>query len=150
MRMRSGDVDPWEAPDPALALALQELKWYRRNMDKARTANQVSEIILLMTSAVTTLAAALAATPWVTAVLAAVSLVLGALRKSFDWHESWVSFASRWSELRSAVHEYRLLPEDRRNEEARHHLVTRVDGIVNAETERWASRRRSLVEENRR
>jgi hypothetical protein len=144
MRRKAGYVDPWESADPALALALEELHWYRRAGRRARVANRASEVLLLLTTAATTVAAALAVTAWVTAVLAAGSLILTGLRKSFDWHENWVSFTTRWSELRSVVHQYRLLPEERRDEEARRRLVSSVDEVVSAETGGWASRRRKL------
>jgi hypothetical protein len=143
---RKEAVDPWDAPDPALAVALDELRWYRRNANLARQANRLTEVLLLLASAATTVVAALGVTAWVTALLAATALVLTGLRRSFDWHENWVAYISRWSELRSVVHQYQLLPEDRRDEEARRQLVSNVDDIVSTETERWASRRRRLRE----
>jgi hypothetical protein len=141
---RKEAVDPWDAPDPALAVALDELRWYRRNANLARQANRLTEVLLLLASAATTVVAALGVTAWVTALLAATALVLTGLRRSFDWHENWVAYISRWSELRSVVHQYQLLPEDRRDEDARRELVSSVDDIVSTETERWASRRRRL------
>lgn len=146
MRKKTEYVDPWESADPALAMALEELQWYGRAAGRARAANRASEVLLLLMTAATTVAAALAVTAWVTAVLAAGSLILTGLRKSFDWHETWVSFAAAWSELRSVVNQYRLLPDERRDEEARRRLVSSVDEIVSSETERWASRRRKLHE----
>ncbi|MBE1495400.1 hypothetical protein H4696_002500 [Amycolatopsis lexingtonensis] len=141
-----GAVDPWDEPDPALAVALRELGWYRRNADRNRVANRATEVALLLGSAATTVAAALGATAWVTAVLAAATLVVTGLRRSFDWHENWVEFIGRWSELRSVVHQYRLLPEERRGEADRRALLAAVDEIVASETQRWASRRRKLQE----
>lgn len=144
MRTKSEDIDPWESADPALALAVEELQWYRRAAGRARIANQASEVLLLVMSAATTVAAALSAAAWLTATLAAGSLILTGLRKSFDWHENWVSFTARWSELRSMIHQYRLLPDDRRDGETRRRLLAGVDEIVSSETGRWASRRRKL------
>ncbi|HEX4723727.1 MAG TPA: DUF4231 domain-containing protein [Pseudonocardiaceae bacterium] len=149
MRRTAQYADPWESADPALALALEELRWYRRAAARARITNQVTEVLLLLTAAATTVAAALAVTAWVTAVLAAGSLVLTGLRKSFDWHEKWVSFMTRWSELRSVVHQYRLLPDERRDEETRRRLLSSVDDIVSSETAGWASRRRTIQEHTR-
>ena len=146
MRWKTEVVDPWNAPDPALAIAIEELRWYRRSARRARLANRATEVLLLLASAATTVVAALAVTPWVTALLAAATLILTGLRRSFDWHENWVTFIGRCSELRSVVHQYRLLPDDRRDEEARRRLVSTVDEIVSTETEQWASRRRKLRE----
>jgi len=143
----SEDADPWEATDPALALAEQQRRWYARHRDQSRIAYQVNEVLILLAAA-TTLAAALQANPWVTASLAAGSLVLTGLRKIFDWHEDWVSFSSAWAELGEATHNYRLLAIDRRDQHAQQRLVGKVDEIISTETNRWASRRRKLTEDH--
>jgi hypothetical protein len=52
-----------------------------------------AEVLVLLAAAATTLAAALQARPWVTALLAATSLVLTGLRKVFDWYENWLAYA---------------------------------------------------------
>lgn len=146
MRRQAGESDdPWAAPDPALALAERQLRWYARHRDRSRVAYQVSELLILLTAAATTLAAALRASPWMTASLAAGSLVLAGQRKVFDWHESWVSFGGSWADLRAAIHDYRLLPEERRDEEAKRRLLRKVDEVVSGDTGRWASRRRQLA-----
>src|SRR5262249_41105923 len=67
--------DPWEAPDPALALALQQLDWYARRRRQSRWMYRISELLILLTTATTTVAAALKATAWVTATLAASTVV---------------------------------------------------------------------------
>jgi hypothetical protein len=144
LRTTGEQADPWESADPALATALRELRWYQHSAARARIANQISEILLLALSAATTVAAAISAPAWLTATLAATALVTTGLRKSFDWHESWVSWRATWGELRSMVNQYRLLPEGRRDEHARRRLMTQVDEIVNVETGRWATRRRKL------
>ncbi|GLY83077.1 DUF4231 domain-containing protein [Actinoallomurus iriomotensis] len=141
-----GPTDPWEAPDPSLALAMQQMHWYAKHRDRARVAHMTSEVLILVITAATTLAAALQASPWVTASLAAGSLVLTGLRKLFDWQDNWTAFADAWTQVRAAINDYRLIPEDRRDEEAKRRLVSQVDEIVGADTERWASRRRSLAD----
>lgn len=146
MGTNAKDSDPWASADPALAIALHELRWFRRSGARARILNRTSEVLLLMTTAATTVAAALSAIAWVTAVLAATSLILSGLRRSFDWHENWVSFTARWSTLRTIVHQYQLLPEERRDEAARSNLLAAVDDIVSTETESWAVRRRRFSE----
>jgi hypothetical protein len=50
--------DPWEAPDPALALALQQIHWYAQHRNQSRVTYQVNELLILITSASTTVAAA--------------------------------------------------------------------------------------------
>jgi hypothetical protein len=144
MRKKGDHLDPWESTDPALAVALEQMRWYHRHAIRARAANQVNEALLLVVSAATTVAAALAVTAWITAVLAAGSLILTGLRRSFDWHEIWLSYSAGRSELRPVINQYRLLPDDRRDEEARRRLMSKVDEIINAETENWVSRRRKL------
>jgi len=140
--------DPWDAPDPALALALQQIQWYARHRNQSRILYQVNEILILITGASTTVAAALKAPAWLTAVLAACTVVLTGLYKVLDSQENWVAFGIAWSELQVAVNDYRLLPLDRRSEDAQRHLVSKVNEVLNADTGRWASRRRSLAEEH--
>jgi hypothetical protein len=45
-----------------------------------------------------------------------------------------------------AIHAYRLLPEDRRDQEAQEQLVRRVDEIVDAEVTERVSRQRDISE----
>jgi len=138
--------DPWDAPDPALALALQQVQWYERHRNQSRILYQVNEILILITSASTTVAAALKASAWLTALLAAGTVILAGLYKVLDPQENWVAFGIAWSELQVAVNDYRLLPMDRRDADAQRHLVSKVNEVINADTGRWASRRRSLAE----
>jgi hypothetical protein len=65
-RQLSGPADPWEAQDPPLALAEQQLRWYARHRARSRVCYQVSEVLILLTAAATTLVAALQANPWIT------------------------------------------------------------------------------------
>jgi hypothetical protein len=137
--------DPWEAADPALALALQQIHWYARHRDRARRIYQVNEILILLVSASTTVAAALKATAWVTAVLAAGTVVLAGLYKVLDAQENWVAFGVAWIDLQVAVNNYRLRPVEERDEHSRRELVSKVNEIISADTGRWASRRRGLA-----
>jgi hypothetical protein len=136
--------DPWEAPDPALALALHHLHWYASHRDRSRVIYQVNEVLILLTSATTTVAAALSASAWVTAVLATGTVVLAGIYKVSDSHDSWVGYGTAWADLQIAVNDYRLLPAGRRDEEAQRQLVGKVNEVISAETGRWADRRRSL------
>ena len=145
-RQPSEPDDPWDASDPALALALQQMHWYAQNRDRARWAYRISELLILLATATTTVAAALKASAWVTASLAASTVVLTGLHKIFDMHERWVASGMAWAELQVAVNDYRLTPADRRDEDARRVLVARVNEVISTDTGRWASRRRSLAE----
>jgi hypothetical protein len=62
--------DPWDAPDPALALALQQVQWYGRHRKRSRVVYQVNEILVLLTSASTTVA-------WVPQLIGLLVHVLG-------------------------------------------------------------------------
>jgi uncharacterized protein DUF4231 len=142
----SKSADPWDAPDPALALALQQIDWYARHRNRSRLTYQVNETLVLVVSAATTLAAALKANAWLTAVLAAGTVVLTGLYKVLDSQETWVAFSLAWSELQTAANNYRLLPADRRDEEAQRQLLDKVNQVLAEDTGRWAARRRSLAE----
>jgi hypothetical protein len=144
MHKKGEYVNPWESDDPALALALEWSRGYNTQANIARYANQISEVLLLIVSASTTVAAALAATAWVTAMLAAAALILAGLRRSFDWHEVWLSCSSTWSALQPVIHQYRLLPETERDNKAQQDLMSEIDRILSSETKSWASRRREI------
>lgn len=144
MQTTGEDVDPWTSPDPALATAQRQLDWYGRAANRAQLANRISEILLLLLSATTTVVAALSAPAWLTASFAAAALVTTGLRKTFDWHENWVSFRAQWIELRALVNQYRLVPEAQRDDDAKRRLLARVDEMVTAESGNWAARRRKL------
>jgi hypothetical protein len=81
-----------------------------------------------------------------TAVLAAGTVVLAGLYKVLDSQESWVTFDIAWSELQTAVNDYRLLAAERRDDDAQRLLVNKVNEVISANTGRWATRRRSLAE----
>jgi Protein of unknown function (DUF4231) len=143
----TGDTgDPWDAPDPALALALQQLRWYARRRSRARISYGTIEVLLLFMTAATTVAAALKASAWLTALLAASTVVLAGLNKVLDSHDSWVAFGTAWAELQVAVNDYRLLPAGERDAEARRRLVGKVNDVITADTGRWATRRRTLAQ----
>jgi hypothetical protein len=146
-RSHSQHGDPWEAPDPALALALQQASWYASRRNRARVTYLVNELLVLLTGASATLAAALKASAWITALLAAGTVVLAGLYKVLDSHDSWVAFGTAWAELQVAINDYRLLPPDRRDEHAQRQLVSKVNEVISAETGQWAARRRSLSTE---
>ena len=137
--------DPWQAPDPALALALKQVRWYARHRNRARRTYLVNEILILLTTASTTVMAALKVSATATAALAASTVVLAGLYKVLDAHENWLVYGSAWADLQVVIHEYRLLPADQRDDDARKALVSRVDEVNSAEAGRWVARRRSLA-----
>lgn len=82
---RAGDNgDPWQAADPALALALARMSWFARHRNRARLTYQVNEILILLTTATTTATAALKVSVSATAILAASTFVLAGLYKVLD------------------------------------------------------------------
>lgn len=138
-------ADPWQAADPALALALRQMNWYATHRNRARVTYQLNEILILLTTATTTVMAALKVSASATAILAASTVVLAGLYKVLDSHENWLAFAGAWAELQAVVNDYRMLPSDQRDEQAQRALVARVNDIGTAETGRWVSRRHSLA-----
>jgi hypothetical protein len=137
--------DPWQAADPALALALRQMIWFARHRNRARLTYQANEILILLTTATTTVTAALKVSAAATAILAASTVVLAGLYKVLDSHENWLALGGAWADLQAVVNDYRMLPSDRRDEEAQRVLVGRVNEINTAETGRWVSRRHSLA-----
>ena len=145
LKRRNQGGDPWTAPDPALALALQQVRYYARNSTRFRRIYRASELLVLLATATTTVVAALKAAAWVTATLAASTVVFTGMNRVVDTHDRYVSSISAWAELQEAVNDYRLLPEARRDDEARKGLVAKVNAVMKADTDRWASRRRNII-----
>jgi len=144
-KQASESADPWQAADPALALALRQMTWFARHRNRARLTYQVNEILILLTTATTTVTAALKVSAPATAILAASTVVLAGLYKVLDSHENWLAFATAWADLQTVVNNYRMLPSDQRDEDARRRLVGQINEINTAETGRWVSRRHSLA-----
>ena len=144
MRKPKQSADPWQAPDPALALAQRQLDWFARHRNRARATYQANEILILFTTATTTVIAALKVSATATAILAASTVVLVGLYKVLDSHENWLAFGGAWADLQAAVNDYRMLPSNERDEVAQKGLVARVNEIASAETGRWVARRQSL------
>jgi len=145
VRKPKQSADPWQAPDPALALAQRQLDWFAMHRNRARVTYQANEILILLTTATTTVTAALKVSATATAILAASTVVLAGLYKVLDSHENWMAFGSAWADLHAAVNNYRMLPSDQRDEIAQKGLVTRVNDIAGAESGRWVARRQSLA-----
>lgn len=144
-KQASENGDPWQASDPALAVAMQQLKWFARHRNRARVTYQVNEILILLTTAATTVTAALKVSATATASLAASTVVLAGLYKVLDSHENWLAFGGAWADLQAAVNDYRMLPSDQRNEDTQKRLVARVNEVTSADTGRWVTRRQSLA-----
>jgi hypothetical protein len=138
--------DPWAADDPALALALQQLRYYAVHRARSRWAYRTIEFLLLLLTAITTVVAALKAPAWITATLAAGAVVVAGLNRILDAHESWIAYGSAWAELEVAVNDYRLLPAGQQDDQARARLMAKVNEVIRADTDRWATRRRGLAE----
>lgn len=145
MRKPKQSADPWQAPDPALAVAQRQLDWFARRRNRARVTYQANEILILFTTSTTTVTAALKVSTTATAILAASTVVLAGLYKVLDSHENWLAFGSAWTDLRAAVNDYRMLPSEQRDEIAQKGLVARVNEVSSAETGRWVARRQNLA-----
>jgi hypothetical protein len=123
--------------DDALAYAVDQLEWYSRSMKRARWAHRGTELLVLLAGAVTTLLAALAARPWLTAVVAATTLMLTGVRKAYQWQERWTSSSRAWVELRTLVESYQIEGTEIHGRQAE--LVERVNAILKSETSSWAT-----------
>ena len=138
--------DLWKAADPALSVALEELEYYRRERDRASRAYQAVEALVLLAAAGATLTAGLGAAKWLTASLAASALVLTSILRVFDWHENWLDFANASLELRTAINQHQLIPDDqKRSETSQRRLIRQLDEIAARQGSHWTSRRRQVV-----
>jgi hypothetical protein len=139
-RRDSQQPDPWSHPDPPLALALQQLAWYKVRRDQARRGHWILEVLRILGAAGATLAAGLQAAAWATAVLAAATLIVTGLRQLFHYHDNWLSFAVSWTQLYTAINRYRMLPEGDERASAGRALVDWVNSVVESETRSWVVR----------
>jgi hypothetical protein len=145
VRKPKQSADPWQAPDPALALAQRQLDWFARHRNRARVTYQANEILILFTTATTTVTAALKVSATATAILAASTVVLAGLYKVLDSHENWLAFGCAWADLQAAVNDYRMLPSEDQDEIAQKSLVARVNEITSAKTGWWLARHQNLA-----
>jgi len=124
---------------------MKQMNWFARHRNRARLTYQINEILILLTTATTTVTAALKVSASATAILAASTVVLAGLYKVLDAHENWLAFSSAWAELHALINDYRMLAADERDEDAQRTLIAKVNDVNTAETGRWVSRRQSLV-----
>ena len=139
-RRDSQRSDPWSDPDPPLALALQQLRWYAVHRDRARQLYWVLEVLQILGAAGATLAAGLQAAAWATATLAAATFTVTGLRQLFKFQEDWLAFSVAWAQLNTAINQYRMLPEGDEKLSAGRALVDRVNSVVEGETRSWVAR----------
>jgi hypothetical protein len=132
--------------EEALKKANKRWDFYDKGANRAHLGSQVLDILLLLVTAATTLAAAVQinaatvqANRWVTASLAASSVVVSGLRKIFNWNDTFVRFSVAASEVRAAIDDYELIPQADRNFEARKTLFDRLHAITQGETSAFAA-----------
>jgi|SRR5688500_6023823 hypothetical protein len=142
MAAKRKSIETWpDAPDPVLALALEELRWYEGTRDRARRWHRVSEVSSLAAASITVVAAGLQAPPAATAAAAGAAVFLNGFRQIFKPGERWVLAAQSWAALRQAVNRYRLLDEQDRDRTARQELLSRIEEVSENEISGWASHR---------
>ncbi len=135
--------DAWDnAPDPLLALAMQELAFYERTRNRARLWHQTTELASLVAASATVVAAGLGAPALVTALAAGIALFTNGFRQVFNPAERWVLAASGWVSLKQAVNRYRLLPEEDRTPQARQTLLDQIEETTVRDLNEWIMQRR--------
>lgn len=149
MRRRLAELDravsEEDLADRALVHALVQVEWYRGTMRRAHRRYLVLESGSLLLAGATTVLAALAADPWITAVVAAAVTFLAGLRRVVSWHDDWLAASEAWAEASALIAKYRLLSPAERTPDARRALVSEIDALVLTETRNWGRRRRELT-----
>ena len=132
--------------DKALETARKRFQYYHNRQNRAQLRSQALDILLLLVTAATTLAAAVQVNRWVTASLAAGSVVVAGLRKIFNWDDTFVRSAVAASEVQAAIDDYELLPQENRTLAAQKTLLDKIHAIIRGETGAFAEtyQRRSL------
>lgn len=140
---RSAQIaEVWESSDPPLAYAQHLLDWYGRNQRMARCGHYAIEILQLVAATATTLAATANAAGIVTAAFASLTLLLTGLRQVLDFKEKWATLTWARVQIEHEINIYRLHPVEGKVDAGRV-LVSRVDGVLAAETQSWAERLRA-------
>ena len=134
-------ASPRRYADLALSIAAAECGRYEQMSRRSIRANSVSEALLLIVGAATTVMAGLHAPAPVTASLAAASLLLAGARSTNDWKGLAVSRTRAWHDMEAVLHQYTLTPVEARDEKSYRDLVARVDEIAATERAGWAASR---------
>jgi len=142
---KSSKPSTWTESDPVLARALGQKRYYADRRNRDRILYAVSEVLILLITAATTLAAAFKASPWITAALAATSLIVAGQMRIFNWHDGWLANASAWAELEVAVNEYRLKSLGGSRSDLQEELMDKLNDIISSEVKAWAARRRAVA-----
>jgi hypothetical protein len=130
--------------DKAFRIADKRFGFYNNGRKYGQMWSHLSDVLLLLVGAATTLAAAVGASRWVTAPLAASAFALAGLPRIFDWQDTWLRFGHASDLVVRAMNDYWLLPEASRNLAAQQLLVQRVNEIIEVESGTFQARRRSL------
>jgi hypothetical protein len=139
-RLTEDDLADW-----ALVHALAQKGYYESRMRRNRVRYSLMEGGALLLASAATVLAALAAPPWVTAVVAATVTFLAGIRRVFNWHADWLAHAEAWSRSSALISQYRLLKPAERTEDQQRELVAAIDYLVVEETHSWGRRRRELL-----
>ncbi len=123
------------------SLALERLRWYRREARKARLGYQYLELAQLVAGALVPVAVAVGWSKAATAALGAIVVFAGGARAIFQWHDNWLGFigAQMQIERELALYEVRAAPYDDASRDQA--LVREVERIAGEETQRWSTRR---------
>ncbi|MET7485382.1 DUF4231 domain-containing protein [Streptomyces sp. NPDC005538] len=139
MRRRTTVEQPWATqPDPLLALARQELRFYARTCDRARRLHYTTELGALAATSATVVAAGLHAPAWLTALIAGGAVFFTGMRQLFSPGSRWVMAAQAREGLRRAIDRYVLLPPPDRDSDARATLQRAVEEVGTNELRGWA------------
>ncbi|MFB6891709.1 DUF4231 domain-containing protein [Kitasatospora sp. NPDC056327] len=144
--MRRGQIPPnddgWaSAPDPLLALAEREMRFYQRVRVKSRRAHRATELGALAGASATVVAAGLHAPVWMTTLVAGGVLFCTGFRQVFAPGPRWVLATQAQESLRRAANRYRLLPEGERDAEARARLLAVIEEVGSEQVRQWAEQR---------
>jgi hypothetical protein len=128
--------------DPAWVLAVGKRDWYFKAARRTNTGNVVSQVLVLLAGAATTISAGVGAPVLVTAPLAGFSFLLTGVRSAFNLNRLAVGRSVALRELEAATSRYEIVPPNLRTEECQRKLLERVFTIISEEQGAWALFRR--------
>jgi hypothetical protein len=139
-------ADPEQSGSAAWTAYRDQFTSYSHGARTNRLSYQSARIISLTAAAAVTVSAGLSATPWVTASLGALIVVLEGLQQLFQWHENWIAYRQATETMRQHAIDFAagVAPYDSadgRDRLARLALLRR--DVALRESGGWAGRMRS-------
>jgi len=136
--------------DPAWDRLEDQVGWYDRKSSSSQRAYKRTKTAQLILGSAVPVLALMDAPSMVTAVVAALVVVLEGLQQLNQWQSNWVLYRSTAEALKHERFLYLALAGPYRGEDRSVVLAERVEGLVSQEHAKWTDARQQPDEDHRR